>query len=45
LRVDVDSGAVVITGRAPTYYTKQLATHAVFETVDDVCLTNDIEVY
>jgi hypothetical protein len=45
LRVDVDSGAVIITGRAPTYYTKQLATHAVFETVDDVCLTNDIEVY
>lgn len=45
LRVEVDDGAILITGRAPTYYTKQLATHAVFETVEDVCLTNDIEVF
>ena len=45
LRVEFSEGAVVISGRAPTYYTKQLATHAAFNAVDDLTLTNNIEVY
>ena len=45
LRVDFASGEIVITGRAATYYAKQLATHAALEACDDITLTNDIEVY
>lgn len=52
LIVDVVGESVVISGRTKTYYTKQLATHAVLSTVSDliasdgnaVVLTNDIEV-
>lgn len=45
LRVDVLPGEVLITGRASTYYAKQLATHAALEACDSLTLTNDIEVY
>jgi hypothetical protein len=45
LRVDCAPGEIVLTGRAATYYAKQLATHAALEACDDVTLTNDIEVY
>ena len=45
LRVEVNNGSVVISGRAPTYYTKQLATHAAFAAAEDVTLTNEIEVF
>lgn len=45
LRVEVLPGEVVITGRASTYYAKQLATHAALEACEDFTLTNDIEVY
>lgn len=44
LAVDVVDGAVVLSGRTPTYYNKQLATHAVFSAVNDIALTNNIEV-
>ncbi len=45
LRVSVHSGEIVLTGRAATYYAKQLATHAALDACDDVTLTNDIEVF
>jgi hypothetical protein len=45
LRVGVLPGEIVISGRAGTYYAKQLATHAAFEACEDLTLTNDIEVY
>ena len=45
LRVRCEPGEVVLTGRAATYYAKQLATHAALEAANDLTLTNDIEVY
>jgi hypothetical protein len=45
LRVEGIPGEIVLTGRAATYYAKQLATHAALEACDDLTLTNDIEVY
>ncbi len=45
LRVEVDATEIVLTGRAATYYAKQLATHAALDACDSVTLTNDIEVY
>jgi hypothetical protein len=45
LRVDVMPREIVLSGRAATYYAKQLATHAALEACDDLTLTNDIEVY
>lgn len=44
LRVEIVDGEVVISGRTSTYYSKQLATHAVLSAVEDVSLTNEIEV-
>ena len=45
LRIECLTGEIVLTGRAATYYAKQLATHAALEACDDLTLTNDIEVY
>jgi hypothetical protein len=45
LTVDIFEREVVISGRTTTYYTKQLATHAVLGTLADVDLKNNIEVY
>ena len=45
LRVDVGVGEIVLTGRAATYYAKQLATHAALDACESLTLTNDIEVY
>ncbi len=45
LRVDCATREIVLTGRAATYYAKQLATHAALEACEDLTLTNDIEVY
>ena len=45
LRVEVDHGSVVVSGRVRTYYTKQLITHAALAAAEDVTLTNNIEVY
>lgn len=51
LRVLVDAGELVVTGQAPTYYCKQLATQAALEAVnhnftpDGVAVDNQIEVF
>ncbi|GAB4158503.1 MAG: hypothetical protein Tsb009_35720 [Planctomycetaceae bacterium] len=44
LSVDIFDGQVVISGRTTTYYTKQLATHAVIDSLNDMELSNNIEV-
>ena len=44
LQVEVLDGHVVISGRASTYYAKQLVTHAAFDVAKGCTLTNDIEV-
>jgi hypothetical protein len=46
LNVEVVGADVVISGRADTYYLKQLATHAALDLAGRFAtLTNDIEVY
>jgi hypothetical protein len=45
LKVAVLPGEILLTGRASTYYAKQLATHAALDALDHFTLTNDIEVY
>jgi len=45
LRVSVQANEVVVTGRAATYYAKQLATHAALDGCEQLTLTNDIEVF
>lgn len=45
LSVHVYGDSVVIEGRAPTYYCKQLATHAAFDVMNGETLTNSIEVH
>jgi len=42
LRVQVQDGRVVISGRTATYYNKQLATHAALEAASSV--QNEVEV-
>ncbi|MBX3451778.1 MAG: BON domain-containing protein [Planctomycetaceae bacterium] len=45
LRVELNGeGHVVVTGRAATYYAKQLATHAVQAVCDVAQVHNDIQV-
>lgn len=44
LRVEMFAGELVLTGRTTTYYSKQLATHAVLDLCRDVALNNEIEV-
>lgn len=44
LRVEVNDGQVVITGRASTYYAKQLVTHAAFDAIAELPLCNEVEV-
>lgn len=44
LSVRVHAGQVILSGTARTYYTKQLATHAVIDFVQGLCLTNNIRV-
>ena len=44
LKVEIDDGDVVISGRTSTYYNKQLVTHAALDAAETVTLTNDIEV-
>lgn len=45
LRVDVQGRDVILTGVAPSYYVKQLATHAALDEIERRTLTNDIDVY
>ena len=44
LRVEVNGGDVVVSGRTNTYYAKQLATHAAMDEISQRSLTNSIEV-
>ena len=44
LHVDVQGTDVILTGVAPTYYVKQLATHAALDEIAGRTLTNDIDV-
>jgi len=44
LHVDVQGRDVILTGVAPTYYVKQLATHAALDEIEHRTLTNDIDV-
>lgn len=45
LKIGSVPGEIILTGRATTYYAKQLATHAALDACDHLTLTNDIEVY
>jgi len=45
LKIDVLPGEILLTGRAATYYAKQLATHAALDACEHLTLTNDIEVF
>ncbi len=44
LQVDVQGQDVILRGIAPTYYVKQLATHAALDEIEQFTLTNDIDV-
>jgi len=44
LGVRVVGEQVILSGRAPSYYTKQLATHAVIDAVRGLTLKNNIKV-
>ena len=44
LQVDVQGQDVILRGIAPTYYVKQLATHAALDEIEHYTLTNDIDV-
>ncbi|WP_397568099.1 hypothetical protein [Schlesneria sp. T3-172] len=44
LQVRVDEGCVVVSGSTSTYYNKQLATHAIRDTVEDLAVQNEVEV-
>lgn len=44
LRVEIRNDEVIITGRSPTYYAKQLATHATLGEVAPRTLVNAIDV-
>jgi hypothetical protein len=45
LVVQVRDEEVVLSGRTSSYYNKQLATHAALEALEDVPLSNEIEVH
>ena len=44
LRVEVGQDNVILTGRTTTFYSKQLATHAALDALDDRSLSNHIVV-
>lgn len=44
LRVEIQDGEVLLSGRTSTYYNKQLATHAALDAAQELTLTNDIQV-
>lgn len=44
LRIRLDEGCVIVSGRTSTYYLKQLATHAIRDAVDELTVQNDVEV-
>ena len=44
LRVQIQDGHVIITGRTSTYYAKQLVTHAALGAADHFLVMNEVEV-
>ena len=44
LQVHVAEGAIVISGRVSTYYTKQLVTHAAMDACDELQVCNEVVV-
>ncbi len=44
LRVEVENGEVILTGRCRTYYTKQIAQHAAMAEADAWSVVNQIHV-
>lgn len=44
LRIELEEHLVIVTGVVPTYYTKQLVTHAVLEEIQDRELSNAVDV-
>jgi hypothetical protein len=44
LRVRIDEGCLIVSGRTSTYYNKQLATHAARDAALDMTVQNDVEV-
>ncbi len=44
LHVEMGHNQVILTGRTSTFYSKQLATHATLNLLDDQSLSNEIEV-
>lgn len=44
LRVDIQDGQVVLSGLSPSYYYKQLATHAAMDELAGQGVTNEIQV-
>ena len=44
LRIDVQPGQVVLWGLSPSYYYKQLASHAAMEELDGQHVANEIQV-
>ncbi len=44
LRVQIQDGHVIITGRTSTYYAKQLVTHAALSAADHFLVMNEVEV-
>lgn len=44
LQVDVQAGQVVLSGFSPSYYYKQLASHAAMEELVGQCVANEIQV-
>lgn len=44
LRVDIQDGQVVLWGLSPSYYYKQLATHAAMDELAGQGVTNEIQV-
>ncbi len=44
LQVRINNSSIVISGRASSYYNKQLVTHAVMDACNDLSVTNEVEV-
>lgn len=42
LQIELAGSRVVISGRASTYYSKQLATHAAIDAADQLLIQNDV---
>ena len=44
LQIHLHDGCLTVSGVTSTYYNKQLVTHAIRETVDDLTVRNEVQV-